>query len=206
MKRLTCLFAWLLAVVAMANDGVFSVNGGHVVPLKETDVAVTKEVLTISIGDDNFARVDVQYEFTNRGKAKTIDVGFEAQAPYNLPDGGLKTGKHPYIYDFTVEMNGQKLPIRNYVVKSGDEDKMTDFVPIDPTQWRETNDRDDEMCGLINKKTPRLPSRRARMWCTILTATMYRVESISTSIFHTGFYPPRAGLTTRLTTLPCASR
>ena len=153
MKRLTCLFAWLLAMVSMANDGVFSVNGGHVVPLKETDVAVTKEVLTISIGDDNFARVDVQYEFTNRGKAKTIDVGFEAQAPYNLPDGGLKTGKHPYIYDFTVEMNGQKLPIRNYVVKSGDEDKMTDFVPIDPTQWRETNDRDDEMCGLINKKT-----------------------------------------------------
>lgn len=153
MKRLSCLFAWLLAVVALANDGVFYVNGNQIVPLKETDVAVTKEVLTITIGDDEFARVDVQYEFTNRGKAKTIDVGFEAQAPYNSDDGGLKTGKHPDIYDFVVEMNGQKLPIRNYVVRGGNAEKMTDFVPLDPNQWREPTDADDAMSGIINKKT-----------------------------------------------------
>lgn len=153
MKRLSCLFAWLLAVVALANDGEFFVNGCHVVPLKETDVAVTKEVLTITLSNDHYARVDVQYEFTNRGKAKTVDVGFEAEAPYNADDGGLKTGKHPYIYDFTVEMNGQKLPIRNYVVRGGDAEKMTDFVPLDPNLWREPTLADDAMSGLINKKT-----------------------------------------------------
>lgn len=153
MKRLTCLCVWLLAVVALANDGVFFVNGAHVVPLQETDVAVTKEVLTITLDDDRYARVDVQYEFTNRGKAKTVDVGFEAQAPYNAEDGGLKTGKHPYIEDLTVEMNGQKLPIRSYLVRGGSAEEMTDFVPLDPTQWREPTDADDEMGGLINKKT-----------------------------------------------------
>lgn len=143
----------LVAIVASANDGVFFVNGSHVVPLEETDVAVTKEVLTITLGDDRYARVDVQYEFTNRGKAKTVDVGFEAQSPYNAEDGGLKTGKHPYIYDFVVEMNGQRLPIRNFVVKGGQEDNPSDFHPLDPTQWREPTDADDAMGGLINKKT-----------------------------------------------------
>ena len=113
MKRnlLMTMLLGLVTIVASANDGVFFVNGSHVVPLEETDVAVTKEVLTITLGDDQYARVDVQYEFTNRGKAKTVDVGFEAQSPYNAEDGGLKTGKHPYIYDFVVEMNGQKLPL-----------------------------------------------------------------------------------------------
>ena len=102
---------WLMAFVAKANDGVYYVNGNQIVPLQETDVAVTKEVLTISIRDDGFAAVDVLYEFTNRGKAKVVDMGFEAQAPYNAGDALSKAGKHPYIHDFTVEMNGVKLPI-----------------------------------------------------------------------------------------------
>ena len=81
MKILTTSILWLLALVASANDGVYYVSGAQIVPLQETDVAVTKEVLTITITDDEFACVDVQYEFTNRGKAKVIDVGFEASAP-----------------------------------------------------------------------------------------------------------------------------
>ena len=68
MKFLTTSFLWILAILASANDGVYYVSGNQIVPLQETDVAVTKEVLTITIGDDEFARVDVQYEFTNRGK------------------------------------------------------------------------------------------------------------------------------------------
>ena len=97
MKRLTTLLFWLIALLASANDGVYYVNGNQIVPLKETDIAVTKEVLTITMGNDKFARVDVQYEFTNRGKAKTIDVGFEAQGPYDPGDdsGINKAGKHP---------------------------------------------------------------------------------------------------------------
>ncbi|MBO4673628.1 MAG: YARHG domain-containing protein [Bacteroidaceae bacterium] len=144
---------WLMALVAKANDGTYYVNGNQLVPLQETDVAVTKEVLTISIRDDGFAAVDVYYEFTNRGKAKVVDMGFEAQSPYNAGDALQKTGKHPYIHDFTVEMNGERLAIRNYVMKAGDSEDPADFVPLDLTQWRDLNDQDDEMSGIINKKT-----------------------------------------------------
>ena len=144
---------WLMAFVAKANDGVYYVNGNQIVPLQETDVAVTKEVLTISIRDDGFAAVDVLYEFTNRGKAKVVDMGFEAQAPYNAGDALSKVGKHPYIHDFTVEMNGVKLPIRNYVMKAGNSEDPADFLPLDLTQWRDLQDSDDEMSGIINKQT-----------------------------------------------------
>ncbi|MBQ4223279.1 MAG: hypothetical protein II674_05545 [Prevotella sp.] len=59
------------AVTMQANDGVYYVNGNQLVPVRETDIAVVKEVLTISLCDDGYASVDVQYEFMNRGKAKT---------------------------------------------------------------------------------------------------------------------------------------
>ena len=74
-----CLFSMMV----QANDGVVFVQGNQLVPLKETDISVAKEVLTISIGDDGYAKVDVQYEFMNHGKAKTVEMGFEAEAPYN---------------------------------------------------------------------------------------------------------------------------
>jgi hypothetical protein len=130
------------------------VNGNQIVPLQETDVAVTKEVLTISICDDGYARVDVLYEFTNRGQAKVVDMGFEADAPYNSDDDAVqKSGKHPYIHDFTVEMNGQSLPIRNYVMKSGNDEEDADFVPLDLNLWRDPGENDDEWTGLLNKQT-----------------------------------------------------
>lgn len=55
------LFAAILAVLgicsgAMANDGVYFTSGSFLVPVKETDISVTKEVLTITIGKDSFAR------------------------------------------------------------------------------------------------------------------------------------------------------
>ena len=46
---------------ARANDGVYYMNGNQIVPLTETDITIAKEILTISIGDDGYARVDVQY-------------------------------------------------------------------------------------------------------------------------------------------------
>lgn len=153
LRFLTASILWILAMLASANDGVFYVNGNQIVPLQETDVAVTKEVLTISIQDDGYATVDVLYEFTNRGAAKVVEVGFEASAPYNTDDELDKMGKHPYIYDFTVEMNGTKLPIRNYVVHHSSEDEPTDFVPLDLNQWRDIKDTDDALSGIINKQT-----------------------------------------------------
>lgn len=152
MKFLIAPFLWLFAMLASANDGVYYVNGNQIVPLQETDIAVTKEVLTITMGNDDFARVDVQYEFTNRGKAKTIDVGFEAQGPYE-PGGDSefnKAGKHPDIFDFTVEMNGAQLPIRNYVMRGSATDDSPDFTPLDLNQWKLD---DEEGEGLRNKNT-----------------------------------------------------
>lgn len=130
-----CLFSF----VAQGNDGVFFVNGNQLVPLKETDISVAKEVLTISIGDDGFAKVDVQYEFINHGNAKTIDMGFEAEAPYNDTVPMNKNGVHPYIYDFTVMMNGDKLAYKNAVVASANVEGA-DFSPIDLNKWHLAED------------------------------------------------------------------
>lgn len=152
--------AWMLvmllavSLLARANDGVYYVSGNQIVPLQEADIAVTKEVLTITIGDDEFARVDVQYEFTNRGKAKTIDVGFEATAPYEpgSESNFSKAGQHPDIFDFTVEMNGTKLPIRNYVMRESEEENPADFTPLDLNVWQGPT-ANDEWTSLTNKNT-----------------------------------------------------
>ena len=65
------LIVALAAVTAWSNDGVFCVNGNHLVPVQETDIALTREVLTISLGDDGYASVDVQYELNNSGRELT---------------------------------------------------------------------------------------------------------------------------------------
>jgi hypothetical protein len=112
-------------MMVQANDGVVFVQGNQLVPLKETDISVAKEVLTISIGDDGYANVDVQYEFMNHGKAKTVEMGFEAEAPYNDEAQMNTEGKHPYIYDFTVTMNDKPLTYKNSVILSYGEDKRS---------------------------------------------------------------------------------
>ena len=63
-----CLLAFLPVMPVRANDGVYYTRGSQLVPLTETDISVRKEVLTISIMDNGFARVDVYYEFWNPGK------------------------------------------------------------------------------------------------------------------------------------------
>ena len=111
---IACLAAF---TTARGNDGVFFVNGSHIEPVHETDISVEREVLTITIGDDGYAYVDVDYTFRNNGKEKTITVGFEADTPYNAgTDIDFKNPAHPYIKDFTVTMNGVSLPYHNYLV------------------------------------------------------------------------------------------
>ncbi|MBR1666921.1 MAG: YARHG domain-containing protein [Bacteroidaceae bacterium] len=156
-KLMMMAVLWLLAGVASANDGVFYVNGNQLVPIHETDVAVTKEVLTISIGDDHYAYVDVLYEFTNRGAAKMVDMGFEAVAPYNAEESALGAEGHPYIENFTVTLNGQPLSFKTSLVQTGSEDESTDFKPLNMQEWRKPNpdsmDEEDWGDNLINKKT-----------------------------------------------------
>ena len=95
----------------MANDGVYYVCGNHLIPITETDISVRKEVLTITRTGSQ-CLVDVYYEFFNPASAKTLLVGFEAADPYPCYDPDVYEKaypNHPYIYDFTVEMNGNRL-------------------------------------------------------------------------------------------------
>jgi len=107
----------ILAVLPMkANDGSYFTSGNHLVPLQETHISVKKEILTIHIGDDGYANVDVYYEFYNPGNDyKTIQMGFEADPPYNADYTFYPDGKHPYINNFTVEMNSKTLTYQNAV-------------------------------------------------------------------------------------------
>ena len=136
MKKLFVFATVLLcAVTAWGNDGVFFVNGNHLVPVHETDIALTSEVLAITLGDDGYASVDVQYVLTNRGQEKTVTMGFEASAPYNDYEPFSPQGIHPHIHDFTVVMNGRQLTFTNAVVKE-EYDVPCDFKPLDLKRWK----------------------------------------------------------------------
>lgn len=93
-----------------ANDGAYYGRGNHLIPVTETDVSVQKEILTIRKVRDNSIEVTVYYEFFNPKEDKTILVGFEADSPTGDVDGMPKNGLHPYMRDFTVNLNNQVLP------------------------------------------------------------------------------------------------
>lgn len=141
MKRLFITLCTALACLntAIANDGVYYTSGNFLVPVQETDIAASKEILTIAIGDDNFADIDVYYEFTNHGDAKSVRMAFEAMPPYNDNSEPLsRSGIHPFIKDFTVSMNGEKLHYSNSIVafSSKDSIKPAHLKPLDMTKWK----------------------------------------------------------------------
>lgn len=121
------LFSITIAILAccaqlFANDGTYYTSGNQLVPLMETDISVRKEVLTISILNNGFAKVDVYYEFWNPGKqTRQLTMGFEADPPYNADWKFHPNGVHPNISDFTVEMNGLRLLHKNAVCHAGAE-------------------------------------------------------------------------------------
>ena len=152
-RILMTVAACMMAVAALANDGVFFVNGSQLVPLQENSISIEKEVLTISIGDDGYASVDVDYVLNNRGAAKSVVMGFEACAPYNDEAKMNPEGKHPYISDFTVTMNGRRLDCSNAVVASAS-GLGSDFKPLDLSQWKTTEGLDFEQSNnLYDAKT-----------------------------------------------------
>ena len=115
-KILLIIFLFL-ATFAKANDGSYYVSGNQLIPIENTDVRIDKEVLTIRLSDDGFAYVDVDYTFFNKGEARIVKMGFEASNEF-MGDGepvnpdSLHKG-HPFIYDFSVEVNGQKQSFQN---------------------------------------------------------------------------------------------
>ncbi len=144
-KIIACAVMAASAVMASANDGVYFTSGNFLVPTQETDISVGKEVLTITIGKDNYARVDVYYELMNHGADKTVTMAFEAAAPYNAGAPLNATGAHPYIHDFTVNMNGSTLAHRNAVVAARYRDGKPElnFSPLDLNQWKDASQAPD---------------------------------------------------------------
>lgn len=116
---------------AMANDGVYYTSGSTLVPLKETDIAVRKEVLEITLRKDGYADVSVDYTLYNNSDDKTVTMAFEAAPPYNANEPLNHRGIHPSIKNFTVLFNGKRLTYRNAVVADDN-----NFTPIDLSQWK----------------------------------------------------------------------
>lgn len=159
MKKIVLVLLSLLFVLTIkANDAIFYMSGNTLVPVKETDISVAKEILTITVGKDEYAKIDVYYEFFNPGKAKTVTVAFEADPPSWLGGMQNRDGKHPYIMDFTVIMNDVALTCNNAIIekKYGDQ---KDFRPLDLDEWVGNEISDDEpFCDaneLYNEKEKR---------------------------------------------------
>jgi hypothetical protein len=95
-----------------ANDGSFRGSGNQLIPIQETDISVKKEVLTIKRIDENYVDISVYYEFFNPRNEKEITVGFEAFSPEGDVDGRPENGQHPYMTNFTVNMNDERLKYR----------------------------------------------------------------------------------------------
>ena len=131
-------------VNVMANDGVYYTSGNFLVPLRETDIAVKKEVLEITLCRDSFATVTVDYTLYNNSEDKRVTMAFEAAAPYNAWVPINRQGSHPFIEDFTVLFNGEKLTYRNALVEAhtinssaAEKGSRKDcLVPLDPNEWK----------------------------------------------------------------------
>ena len=105
--------------VLYANDGAFYMNGNHLIPVNETQVELSKEILTIKREGRNIL-IDVDYTFYNPGKAKKVLMGFEAPMPRGaadfIYDRWIMTRNHPYLKGFIVEINGERIPYKADIV------------------------------------------------------------------------------------------
>ena len=135
MKRIFTLALTLLVLAEVrANDSMYYTTGTHLVPLQATKISLDKEVLSITIQNDGYALVDVLYELTNAGPARTVTMGFEADAPY-MGEGFNACGVHPFIEDFSVVMNNRTLPYRNALVRNGCIENEQAIAALDSTSW-----------------------------------------------------------------------
>ncbi len=110
MTRLTFTILLIFTnFLVCANDGAFFAKGNQLIPINETDIKVKKEILTLKKVRNQFIEVTVYYEFFNPSEDKKLTVGFEAFSPEGDVDGAPKNGHHPYMRDFTVELNNSIL-------------------------------------------------------------------------------------------------
>ncbi|MCF0209243.1 MAG: DUF4424 family protein, partial [Bacteroidaceae bacterium] len=133
-KTILTLVALISVVMAFANDSCYDTNGNTLFPYMNTSIAIDKEVLTIRLTDTNRIYYDVDYTFINNSDTEqTVLMGFEADPPY--PDRTeLSNSGHPRMYDFTVEMNGEKIKYENCIAPLMEKTQM--FQPFDISKWK----------------------------------------------------------------------
>ena len=141
LKTLILAFAAICAFPCsgMANDGLFYTSGNQLIPLNESQISVSKEVLTIRLNANGTATVDVQYDFLNPEKEeRCVTVGFVADAPQNFTGQQLQETEHPFIKDFMVEMNDTALSFRHATVANDSTfvNKL-EFKPLDLSLYEE---------------------------------------------------------------------
>lgn len=131
---LLTLLILLQSSFLFANDGAYFMSGNQLVPIKETSVQVRKEILSLKRVQNDFLEVTVDYTFFNPEKtSKTILVGFEAFSPSGDADFFPKNGQHPYMNDFTVNLNQKILPYEISYVSTEDAKKEVSLKDIENT-------------------------------------------------------------------------
>lgn len=111
----------ILPLYSFANDGAYYASGNQLIPIEETEICITKEILTITKKEVNgisYVYVTVDYTFFNPYNEKSLLVGFEAPSPSGDVNGYPKNGAHPYISNFDVVMNGKALTHKTAIVNS----------------------------------------------------------------------------------------
>lgn len=116
---------------ANANDGAFTIKGNHLVPIKESSISVDKEILSIKRVGINRVAVNVYYEFFNPGEAKELKVGFEAVGPAGDVKGFPVDGRHPFLYNFTVNMNSSILNYKTIITNKDYDLAKGEPIPVD---------------------------------------------------------------------------
>lgn len=119
MKALLTLITLSLVLNVLANDGAFFASGNQLIPIEESDVEITKEILTIERINRNQVRITVDYTFNNpTDNVKEVLVGFEAKSPMGDVNGIPLNGRHPYMDNFSVLLNGNTLPYDVSIVET----------------------------------------------------------------------------------------
>ncbi len=116
-RTVALLFFTLLAFCSKANDGAYKGSGGNLIPISDSTISVRKEILKFTRKDDNYVEVDVYYEFYNDGDTKEMIIGFEAMSAYGDASIYPRNGYHPYISNFSVNVNEENLAYQVAVVE-----------------------------------------------------------------------------------------
>lgn len=131
MKHILLFIFLSFSVSLRANDGAYFMSGNQLIPIKETSVQVKKEILSLKRVDKDFLEVTVDYTFYNpEKKSKTILVGFEAFGPEGDADFMPVNGQHPYMQNFTVNLNQKVLPYEISYVSNENKEQTYELSEI----------------------------------------------------------------------------